>query len=392
MRRIILAASILTLSLTGCGGGGGGGGSAGSSSSKGTGYLKIALPELPNTSASSLDVGSFAQVITAGSYAEAPMILNSVLIDQNTPEACVGSSANVPFIICMVESFGINSVGTYTGAAPNGSAAQAVVANLTADPDGYTLAADVTLVASGEKVFRYKATADGKKGYVEIKPNKIFPVTDEHKEGIRLTWNTTTDQEHFLEYTYHYSGTSSQIVSEQIHYIAALVDNVTGVADIAARSYMFVDNLSGFQEANSKFSQTRVGKNRAIVAMSACTEGSSPVEGSECFAVSTGTMQELEAGEPLTCGTVPTTGNIELTVLDSMALSNATQGSWAYTSTFAGDATCDALRSAVNGADAFVIRLDKDAAPAATVAGLFHIMRGTTYGDLKLLSSGSFLP
>ncbi len=390
-KQLIAGAAVSVLTLTGCGGSSSGSASEGSASPKGTGYLKIALPEIPEAGVASAGAGTLAQVITSGTYAEAPSVLSFALEDLNTDEACVGGSSNIPFVICIVESLGINAAGTYNGQTPKGEAAQAVVTNLTGDPDGYTLQAEVTLTGSSEKVFSYKADADGKAGVIEIKPDSIFATNSPGKTGIRVSWNSTAVASQAIEYSHHYSGTSSNIVSEQVTYIVAVINGMTGVADMASRHYMYVDSLSGFQEANSRFAQSRVGLDRTIVLHASCTNGSSPVEGGACFNPSASGLDELVAGKQLTCGTVNTSGLIELNVTDSVALTNATAGSMAAATNFSADATCATLKNTVGAGDAFIVRLDKNDAPGLEQKGIHHIVRAATYNNMKLLSSGNFL-
>lgn len=391
MRHFTTYAVAALLTLTGCSSGGGGSSAAGSTGPKGTGYLKIALPELPQAGVASVGIGSLAQVITSASYAEAPDVLANALVDLNTAEACIGGTGNIPFVICIIESLGINAPGTYEGKTPKGDAARVVVSDITGDPDGYTLQAVVTLTGNSEEVFMYKADADGKSGIVEMKPDSIFASSAPGTSGLRMTWDASVNAAQAVEYTHHYSGTSSSIVSEQVGYILAVVNGLTGVADIASRNYMYVDNMSGFVEANSRFAQSRVGFDRAIVLHTSCTNGSSPVEGNQCFAPSAATLDVLESGKPLSCGTVSTTGAIELSLKEALPLSNSTMGSWAYGPGFTVDATCETLRTTVGAADAFIIRLDKNDAPAATIRGIHHIMRAKSYSDLKLLSNVGFL-
>lgn len=379
----------VSFSLMSCSGGGGGGGRGGASSgARGTGFLKIDLPTLPEaTLVSGSGLGAKALVIDAGTYANPILTFNSAVENKNTEDACVGSTANIPFIVCMIESLGINRVGEYRGQSPRGDNVEVEVIELTGDPDGYVLQAKASLLSSGDAIFLYRANADGTKGLIEVIPVKIFNMNDYGETGYRVRWDKTTAPLGSLEFTAHWISDDTVGVSLDLYHLRALIDESTSVADLASRAYKFFD--SGLAEGESQFQQTRLGAGRVMALMTNCSDTMTPTEGNECFAAGTTAVHDLSGvGEPLLCGEINSSN--ELQSISRLSLSNTTMGSLSLSGNFA-DVSCEALKNATNGGDAFSIHLDKNSASGATLSGIFHDLRAETYSSLSLLTNGSFL-
>lgn len=380
MKTITKALLLLgAISLTACGGGGGGGTDSGSTSQVGTGFLKVNLPIVSTASSSSLSLLSIAD-----SRGVSPATtISQATVNSNNGLVCSGATQNIPFILCMVESYGINAVGTYTGTTPSGNAVSAVVSNLSSDPNGYTLQAEVSLDSNSQKILIYRADANGEKGMVEALPAQIFGESNTGNYGFRITWDKTSSPA-VIEYVLDQTSSSQDNSS----YLLALVDEAQGTTDIASKEYAFNTILD---EATSTFVQIRSNSSRTLSLASTCTNNSSPTEGSECFSFSDTTLFDADSnGNQLECFDSSTLSSQTMTLSDSMALSNASAGSMAISGTFT-DSSCEALKNLNSAGSTFSIRIDKDDSSANTLNGIFHDMRAETFSNINLLSNSGFL-
>lgn len=389
-RKIILF-SLTTALFQACSSGGSSGGGDGGGY-VGTGFLKINLPDIASVGIQST-VSSQAPLLDSEGFVESTSILSGTLSNQNTSSACVGSPSNIPFVICVIESLGINAIGTYNGLTPKGESAQVVVSDITGNISGYTLQAVVTLTNSSEIAFKYQANALGTKGLIEIVSNKIFTAVPGSEslapeDAIRVVWDSSSTPQK-LEYTGH---NTTNAPTNSVVYMKALYDASAQVADIGYRSYSISPSAN---IARGKFNQTRSSANLTLAVALSCQETSSPVDGVNCFQGTSGagyTLLDPESNsQQLICGTVPTTGLIEFNLTESLATSGSLGSSNIAASGSYSDGACETLKtSSINGA-AFSVRVDKDAASADTLNGMMGEVRSKSYSDLKLLTNPGFL-
>ena len=360
-----------------------GGSSDGGSSAKPTGFLKAEIPSLPGSNSTS-SVGAQSNIEMSSEYniGYVASLVRGSLADNNTGDSCVGSETSIPFILCMIELLGINAPGEYSGNTPGGEPAVVSVTELTGDPD-YALKAVAALV-SGRVIFKYLANEAGTKGLVEALPTILFhgsgAINAEY--GVRLAWDATGPQGK-VDLIFH----SSSSESTQVSYTRVLVDSAGEIADVAYRSYFF-----GPGSAKGVVMQIRSGATKDLGLAMYCSDTSSPVDGTDCFAVggTWGFVKDMSSTtiDKILCGTQ---GPLYFDALKTWDIDNS-YGSYAVSSTTSGsESACDTLMSSQRNSENFAIRLDQDDSSGDTINGIFHDVRGIGYSAMKILDSGSFL-
>ena len=376
----ILTALLISISFAACGGDDS---QSDSSSFSGTGFLKIDFP--------SIDINSTSALDTEGNLdyrgIDPALIMLSTISNDNTESSCQGVPDSIPFLVCLVESYGINSVGTYTGNTPGGQAATAVVSNISGDPNGFVLEAVVSLKSNSEQVFKYKATTAGDKGVIEAHPQKIFGAEiAPFAYGLRLEWDSTLAP---ATLQISYDGTQTgDLAFTDLYYLSAVIDETEGVSDLSYKEY-----TGSSSSLNSSFTQLRFNSSRILSLTAQCSNSSSPILGTDCFSISEAALFDVNTdGNQLECfnAAVLADGSIPLSVADSIALTDATIGSLDGSGSYT-DPSCEALSTVNTNGSSFAIRLDKDDAPGNTLNGINHNTRARSFSDMQLLSNGSFL-
>lgn len=303
MRGLVLA---MAMTATACSGGGGGGGGS-SSTAKGTGYLKLDLPAMTGSVVSS---STFRPMMSVNTYPVGQYVfgLKTLLTNTNNGTDCSGVVESIPFLVCMVESVGINKPGTYTGAM-NGVTLSAVATELTSDPDGYTLEAIVT--KDGTQIFSYKANADGKKGEIKYIISGFYQIMgvsqDPQIEAERtnwIKWDSTVSTDAVVETAeeWHEDFSSGTTILKVVRYMKAFIDEDAGIADIVSKqSSKTVRNAfsPAEQQISTEIFQSRVKDDAFVEGYTRCSEVSTSTAinlGSRCWDFSTNTS----GGNPTT--------------------------------------------------------------------------------------------
>ncbi|MBX3018231.1 MAG: hypothetical protein KF767_10105 [Bdellovibrionaceae bacterium] len=291
----------LALTTAACSGGGGGGGGS-SSTRKGTGYLKVDLPQMTGASsavvASSIGTMSLPWAESASSGTPA-LTLKQLVTNTNQGENCVGIVESIPFLVCMVESMGINKPGTYSGTL-GGVTLTAVVAELSADPNGYDIEAVVT--KSGKDIFNYKANTAGTKGEIRYELIEFFDVmgvpanADEVQERANIVkWDNTDSANAIVEtWEEYHSVYMNTTTTKWVAHMKALVDEDNGIADIVQKqsSHGYYSAITESRLRTTIF-QTRFKGSHIIEAFAVCDEGGATagavVLGTNCWDFDTNT-------------------------------------------------------------------------------------------------------
>lgn len=273
-------ASAMLIATAACSGGGSGGG--GSSSRKGTGYLKVDLPVMTGASASSLagTGGVFRPQMSFSttSVGHGASQLKLLITNTNSGTDCIGVVESIPFLVCMVESMGINKPGTYSGAL-GGVTLTAVVTELTADPDGYEIEAVVT--KAGNDIFNYKANTAGTKGEIRYEMLEFFAIMgvvgnpdDVQDRANILKWDNT-DSQHAIVETWEefHSNFQNTSTTKWVSHMKAFIDEDNGIADIVSKqSSKQWRSLAPEAQVDTFIIQTRVKGSHVIEAYVECTE------------------------------------------------------------------------------------------------------------------------
>lgn len=276
----ILTTLVLGAAGVACSGGGSGGGS--SSKMKGTGYLKVDLPQLSGTSALTIS-GNLRPQMTFQSYSvgQYAVQLKQLVTDTNVAGDCVGIVESIPFLVCMVESMGINQPGTYSGTL-GGVSLSAQVTALSSDPD-YDIEAVVT--KGGEEIFNYKANTAGTKGeirYEILEFSEILGVTpdplDQQLRTNLIKWDSTVAGHGVVEASeeFHSNYQSGTTVTKIVRYMKAFVDEDRGIADIVGKfSVKAWRSLLPEAQVDHFIFQTRVVGNAVLEGYVECGEAQS---------------------------------------------------------------------------------------------------------------------
>lgn len=357
MKRII-GSLVVVGTMAACSGGGGGGGGA-SSGFKGTGYLPVEIPAVSASLVSSVTVSS-AGGVSASAYADrtpGAELLDLVALTENSNNGqdCYGVAANIPFLVCVVESLGINQPGTYTGKIENHTFTAVVSA---INQNGYTIQAVVTKDGSLE-VFNYKANAAGTKGEIEVRPEDIFPgdIPDVASMAGKtvLKWDGTTAADSTIEISgeslWNYSNGN---VTRGWAFKKALVDQSAGVVDLISKAYTVSTTASANKFFNMSVYQTRFYDNKMVEVSASCsTQNNSGTIGTDCFGQNTWELNSYDsfatAGSTLVVGSLASSsyGPVFSSLVGAQLVVNGTAG---------GSITNDDLAlPAVSGAMAAVV-------------------------------------
>lgn len=292
----------LAFSVAACSGGGGGGGGA-SSNRKGTGYLKVELPQMSAGSAVVMPSLKPMGLPWAGSSSPGgtAVQLKQMITNTNQGTDCVGIVESIPFLVCMVESLGINEPGTYAGNLGPLSL-EAVVTELTADPDGYDIQAIVK--KSGTEIFSYKANTAGTKGEIKYAIYEFAAVLGSWGDPAEvldrrniIKWDSTNSANGVVEATeeWHSDYMSGGTITKTVSYMKAFIDEDNGIADIVRKQ-----STHGFYSAipearlRTTIYQTRIKGSHLIEAFAICDHGGAAsgdvAVGTDCwdFSVNTG--------------------------------------------------------------------------------------------------------
>lgn len=282
MRRVswIAACAVATFGILvgGCGGA-----DSATSLRMGTGFLKAQLPAVPKGNlvtalriSSTVDLGYWQAAISPG---------YSYLDSQNTETSCNGSTTNIPFMICMIESVGITEVGTYSGPAPSGKIVTAVVSNIS--EGDYTLGAVVTN-EENETVFSYKASADGSIGTVEYTSSEIFSGISTPTK-IKLVWDSSDPAAQTFSVRQELHSGTPLGMGSQLFAVDGVVDSVAKIADV---KYKFLEKI--FSKHDNYIASVRLSADAIAIIPARCVSAdASGTEtlGAECGVPTNGTWQ-----------------------------------------------------------------------------------------------------
>lgn len=382
-------ATITAATLTACGGGGGGGGGS-SSGPKPTGYLKAEIPQIPQ-SASSLALNKsssiHAMAVDSSYNYYLVYLLKSMFVDENTADSCVGSSSNIPFVLCAIELFGVNEVGTYTGVNNDGDELSVVVSDITGDVNGYELKVVITNNTKNAIVFKYKASGDGKKGIIEGKPDLIIggnPNASLSPNGFSLTWDSGVATAQTLTYQFQSYIQSEGVTAggSQATIVKAIVNETAGTADVV--SFDITANGDPGNVGNvipkAQISHARTNSSKEIYTVAKCTDSStSGINATNCLTVN-------NTNFPMS------TSDYKCGVFDMQApgldVTEAGTLSGSYGSYSAGSFTNSACSSLSTG---YSVRIDKSSSDSSAIGDIVQSIRTVNWTTLNLYGKASWL-
>lgn len=390
MKTKIIIAIALTGLISACSGGGGGSGGGASTGGKPTGYLKVDLPQIPQSasiqSLNTLEDGSIQATAIDNNYDYSGFeSLRGMLVNQNTVDTCTGSPDNIPFVLCMIELLGINKPGTYTGQNDEGEQLSVVVSDITGDPNGYALKVVVTNTTRNKIAFKYKATADGKKGLFEVQKMLLFNggmYADTYANGISMAWDKTDPAKASLTFqsqSYDYAVGSTG-VGAYISIVKAIVNENDGVADIASFGvYGLGDTVNlGKVIAKGQLVHAKTDGEKQIFTTSKCeSDNNNGINTSACLTIN-------NTNYPMTtsdykCGKGSYAG---LDVIEDGTLNG---GYGSYTNGTFLNAGCEVLNTGFN------VRLDKGSSDNSDEGNMVHSAKSTNWTVFNLFGNSSWL-
>lgn len=380
--------------IVACSGGGGGSGGGASNGRKPTGYLKADLPQIPQ-SASVLSLGektnnSIQPMTIDNDYAYNSIeLLQRILINENTVDTCTGSPDNIPFVLCMIELLGINKPGTYSGQNDEGEQLSVVVTDITGDVDGYELKVLVTNTTRNKIAFKYKATANGKKGIVEIQKMLIFnggAYADNYFHGISLSWDKTdaTNASLTLQSQGFDNAGGSVGAGAYVSIVKARVNENSGVADLTSFDISGMgdtDNI-GKVIAKGQFVHAITDGDKQIFTTSKCeVDNNDALNTSACFTINN--TNYPMTGSDYKCGVFGAhASGYGFDVVEPGALTGS-YGS--YAKSIFTNPDCQSLNTDFN------IRLDKSSSDGSVVGDMVYSTRSANWTTFNLFGNASWL-
>ena len=372
--------------IAACSGGGEGGSS---SNAKPTGFLKAVLPSIPANSTTVLSRGVSPLSVNTDYNFRIAQGLYENTVNNNTADTCTGSTSNIPFVLCMIELFGVGSVGTYNATNTDGHAIVVNVTEISGDPDGYTLKVVITNTTKSQVVFKYRANAEGTKGVIEAKPDYIFggnSNADQSPWGFSLTWDSTTPAAQtlvFVSQSYSTDTGNRTGAGAMISYLSARVNSVEGLADIASFENSAVMSSPPDHLIRAQLTQVRIKNGLQVFTAAKCTE--TTTNGINLGCMTFDSTHYPIASNQVFCGQF----NSEvagLNVTETGSFSNA-YGSYALSAFTNPD--CEAVKTATSSP--FVMRLDKASSDSTVLGDLIFSARNQAWSALDLFGNSAWL-
>lgn len=403
--QLFMAGATLSLGLMSCSSGGGSGSTA--ATPKGTGFLRVQIPQIDLVETSFMkaqkqDIKSKSVVtflLSTYSPGHSIATLGQYTRNENDGVECAGALTSIPFIVCLVESLGINAVGTYSGEFNNRS----FVATVSETTEGdFDIQASVT--KDSVEVFRYKANSEGTvgevfavmHGLVDYDTSGVDTLTE---EAILISWDSRVAEASTVKVSSEYYGDylSGTTVTRGLKYLSAIFDQTANTADVVLKNYTH-NVLASYDPdesvAEMHMMQGRIKDGVMLETTMACLDDTTPDASTSCwdpadlalhYFTEQDTKNVIGGSFDFTNGmTVTGSANFSVPTCDDTDDCALTGGS-----PFSNTSLDAVYNSSVNGV-AYSVELDKNDATSGSTAlsGLVHEVKSMSYATLNAILAG----